>query len=141
MQYDSRGLPITTDSAAAVASLDAAVRSLLGHRPDVSAHLARALAADGGMVAALCLAGFAHQTLSVTVITMSSDLFRRSEVATAAGMAGVFGNLGLLLFSLAIGGLVARVGYSPFFVCLGVLDLLGAALLWTLVKDPASANA
>ena len=32
--------------------------------------------------------GFAHQTLSVTVITMSSDLFKRSEVATVAGMAG-----------------------------------------------------
>ena len=34
------------------------------------------------------LAGFAHQTLSVTVITMSSDLFRRSEVATVTGLAG-----------------------------------------------------
>jgi ACS family hexuronate transporter-like MFS transporter len=92
-------------------------------------------------LALLSLAGFAHQTLSVTVITMSSDLFPRSEVATVAGMAGVFGNLGLLLFSLAIGGLVTTVGYSPFFVCLGLLDLVGAALLWTLVKDPASPNA
>ncbi len=92
-------------------------------------------------LALLSLAGFAHQTLSVTVITMSSDLFPRSEVATVAGMAGVFGNLGLLLFSLAIGGLVTTVGYSPFFVCLGLLDLVGAALLWTLVKDPASTNA
>ncbi|MDE3196477.1 MAG: MFS transporter [Acidobacteriota bacterium] len=92
-------------------------------------------------IALLSLAGFAHQTLSVTVITMSSDLFRRSEVATVAGMAGVFGNLGLLLFSLAIGGLVTTVGYSPFFVCLGVLDLIGAAVLWTLVKDPASTHA
>jgi ACS family hexuronate transporter-like MFS transporter len=92
-------------------------------------------------LALLCLAGFAHQTLSVTVITMSSDLFPRSEVATVAGMAGVFGNLGLLLFSLAIGGLVTTVGYSPFFVCLGLLDLIGAALLWILVKDPSSTNA
>ena len=37
-------------------------------------------------VALLSLAGFAHQTLSVTVITMASDLFKRSEVATVAGM-------------------------------------------------------
>lgn len=92
-------------------------------------------------LALLCVAGFAHQTLSVTVITMSSDLFPRSEVATVAGMAGVFGNFGLLLFSLAIGGLVTTVGYSPFFVCLGLLDLAGAALLWILVKDPASTHA
>ena len=91
-------------------------------------------------LALLCVAGFAHQTLSVTVITMSSDLFKRSEVATVAGMAGTFGNLGLLLFSLAIGGLVSKLGYSPFFICLGVLDLLGAVILWTVVKDPANAK-
>jgi ACS family hexuronate transporter-like MFS transporter len=33
---------------------------------------------------------------------------------------------------------VAKVGYDPFFVALGVLDLAGAALLWTLVRDPAN---
>lgn len=81
------------------------------------------------------LAGFAHQTLSVTVITMASDLFRRSEVATVAGMAGTLGNAGLLTFSLLIGGLVAQIGYSPFFVCLSVLDILGAVVLWTLVRE------
>ncbi|WP_374471899.1 MFS transporter [Phenylobacterium sp.] len=88
-------------------------------------------------IALLCLGGFAHQTLSVTVITMSSDLFRRSEVATVAGLAGMMGNFGVLIFSLLIGGLVASVGYDPFFVALGVLDLLGAVVLWTLVRDPA----
>jgi ACS family hexuronate transporter-like MFS transporter len=87
-------------------------------------------------IALLCLGGFAHQTLSVTVITMSSDLFRRNEVATVAGMGGFCGNLGVLIFSLLIGGLVAKVGYDPFFVALGVLDLAGAVLLWTLVRDP-----
>ncbi|WP_369807966.1 MFS transporter, partial [Phenylobacterium sp. CCH9-H3] len=86
-------------------------------------------------IALLCLGGFAHQTLSVTVITMASDLFKRSEVATVAGLAGTCGNLGVLLFSLAIGGLVATVGYDPFFVALGLLDLVGAVVLWTLVKD------
>src|SRR5262249_1380787 len=39
-------------------------------------------------IALLSLGGFAHQTLSVTVITMSSDLFKRNEVGTAAGLAG-----------------------------------------------------
>src|SRR3954451_8312238 len=82
------------------------------------------------------VAGFAHQTLSVTVITMASDLFRRSEVATVAGMAGTLGNAGLLTFSLLIGWLVSRIGYSPFFVCLGILDIIGAVVLWTLVREP-----
>ena len=77
-------------------------------------------------IALLCLAGFAHQTLSVTVITMSSDLFKRNEVATVAGMAGTFGNAGVLVFSLLMGALVTTIGYTPFFVGLAVLDLLGA---------------
>src|SRR6476469_4884700 len=86
-------------------------------------------------IALLSLAGFAHQTLSVTVITMASDLFKRSEVGTVAGMAGTCGNAGVLLFSLAMGALVARIGYTPFFVGLAALDVLGAALLWTLVRE------
>ena len=86
-------------------------------------------------VALLSLAGFAHQTLSVTVITMSSDLFKRNEVATVAGMAGTCGNAGVLIFSLLIGSLVTRVGYTPFFIGLAVLDLLGAVVLWTVVRE------
>ncbi|MHA6768475.1 MFS transporter [Sphingobium ummariense] len=89
-------------------------------------------------IALLCLGGFAHQTLSVTVITMASDLFRKNEVGTVAGMAGTFANFGVLAFSLAIGALVTTVGYEPFFIVLGVLDLVGAALLWILVRSPAS---
>jgi MFS transporter, ACS family, hexuronate transporter len=83
----------------------------------------------------LSLAGFAHQTLSVTVITMASDLFRRNEVATVAGMAGTCGNAGVLIFSLLMGALVMRIGYTPFFVGLAALDLLGAVILWTVVRE------
>src|SRR5436189_3882604 len=86
-------------------------------------------------IALLSLAGFAHQTLSVTVITMSSDLFKKNEVATVAGMAGTFGNAGLLIFSLLIGALVLKIGYTPFFICLGLLDIVGAVILWTVVRD------
>jgi ACS family hexuronate transporter-like MFS transporter len=91
-------------------------------------------------IALLSLAGFAHQTLSVTVITMASDLFKKNEVATAAGMAGMFGNAGLLIFSLLIGGMVKTAGYSPFFVCLGLFDVAGAVVLWTLVRERAMAE-
>jgi ACS family hexuronate transporter-like MFS transporter len=86
-------------------------------------------------IALFSLAGFAHQTLSVTVITMASDLFKKNEVATVAGMAGTLGNGGLLVFTLLIGALVTTIGYAPFFICLSVLDLTGAAVLWTLVRE------
>ena len=90
-------------------------------------------------VALISLAGFAHQTLSVTVITMAADLFKKNEVGTVAGMAGTMGNFGLLLFNTLIGGLVMTIGYTPFFVALGAFDLLGAVLLWTLVRAPKEA--
>jgi ACS family hexuronate transporter-like MFS transporter len=85
-------------------------------------------------LALLCLAAFAHQTLSVTVITMASDLFARSEVATVAGMAGTFGNTGVLVFNTVVGLAVAAVGYAPFFVALAALDIVGAIVLWSLVR-------
>jgi len=91
-------------------------------------------------LALLCLGGFAHQTLSVTVITMSSDLFKRNEVATVAGLAGTFGNAGVFVFNALIGGLVAAIGYTPFFIGLAVLDLVGAAVLWTVVREPNTAT-
>jgi ACS family hexuronate transporter-like MFS transporter len=84
----------------------------------------------------LCLGGFAHQILSITVITMASDLFRKNEVGTVAGIAGFCGNFGVLLFTLAVGWLVKTIGYDPFFVALSVFDIIGAIWLWTVVREP-----
>ena len=89
-------------------------------------------------IALLCVGGFAHQTLSVNVITLASDLFPRNEVATVAGMVGTAANLGALLISLAIGLMVAKTGYGPFFVLIGGLDLVGAVVLWSMIKPRAA---
>ncbi len=88
-------------------------------------------------VALISLAGFAHQTLSVTMITMATDLFPRNEVGTVAGMAGTSANLGVLISSLLIGGLVSSIGYAPFFVALAALDLVAAVVVWTVIKKPS----
>lgn len=86
-------------------------------------------------LALFCFVGFAHQTLSITVITMASDLFRKNEVATVAGIAGFCGNLGVLVFTAVVGVFVATVGYDPFFVALAVFDILAAIWLWTVVRE------
>jgi ACS family hexuronate transporter-like MFS transporter len=101
----------------------------------VAVGFAGLVASPYAAVALISFAGFAHQVLSVTVITMSSDLFRRSAVGTVAGMAGTLGNVGLLLFSLLIGALVSSIGYTPFFICLGVFDLVGTVILWSVVRE------
>lgn len=92
-------------------------------------------------IALLCVGGFAHQTLSVTCITLASDLFPPRSVGTVAGIAGTFANGGVLIFSLLMGWLVTRIGYDPFFVALGLLDLVAAAVLWTVVRQPQAPTA
>jgi hypothetical protein len=45
--------------------------------------------------------------------------------------------LGLMLFvfTLVVGALVTQIGYSPFFACLSILNIIGAIVLWTLVPE------
>jgi ACS family hexuronate transporter-like MFS transporter len=88
-------------------------------------------------VALISLAGFAHQTLSVTMITMATDLFPRNEVGTVAGMAGTCANFGILLSTLVIARLVDTMGYSPVFIALSILDLAAALVAWTVIRKPA----
>lgn len=90
-------------------------------------------------VALISLAGFAHQTLSVTMITMATDLFPRNEVGTVAGMAGTCANLGILIFTIALGQRVDEIGYTPVFVSLACLDIIAAIVAWTVIRKPARA--
>ncbi|WP_043283758.1 MFS transporter [Paraburkholderia oxyphila] len=90
-------------------------------------------------VALLCLGGFAHQTLSITVISMSADLFPRREVGTVTGLASLVAGIGNFCFTMTMGWFVSRIGYTPFFVALGLGDLIGATLLWTLVRPSNTA--
>jgi ACS family hexuronate transporter-like MFS transporter len=87
-------------------------------------------------IALLSLAAFAHQILSITVITMSSDLFRKHEIGTVAGSAGLLANFGVLLFSLAIGKWVGAIGYEPFFIWVWAADMIAVLVLWSLVRAP-----
>lgn len=91
-------------------------------------------------IALMSIGGFAHQTLSTVVITMSADLFKKNEVATVAGLAGSAAWLGQLSFNLFMGALVAIIGYGPFFIALSLFDIIGAIILWVLIKDPAKHN-
>lgn len=94
------------------------------------------LATSPGMAIALfCIGGFAHQMLSGALLTLSADLFDRRAVGTATGMAGSIGWIGGALFTLIVGALAETVGYSPLFVMLALLDLVGATIVWMLLRD------
>lgn len=83
----------------------------------------------------LCIGGFAHQTLSGALYSITSDVFGRHEVATATGLAGMSGYLGATLFTLLFGIAVTQVGFSPLFGVLAVFDLLAAVVVWLMVRE------
>ena len=86
-------------------------------------------------IALLCVGGFAHQALSGALITLSSDVFGRNEVATANGLTGMAAWTASTLFALVVGALADTLGFSPLFAALAVFDLLGAVVIWTVLKN------
>jgi len=88
----------------------------------------------------LCVGGFAHQTLSGALYTITTDVFSKSDVATATGLLGMSGYLGAALFTLLFGYLVTRIGYNPLFLLLAVFDLVAAAVVGLFVRQGAIAN-
>ena len=89
-------------------------------------------------IALLCVGGFAHQALSGALITLSSDVFGRNEVATANGMTGMAAWLASTMFALVVGALADTIGFSPLFAVLAVFDVLGAVVIWTVLKNKSA---
>ncbi len=84
----------------------------------------------------ISMATFAHQCMSSTLLTLPADLFPKRTVATAFGLAGSVGYAGGLTFILIVGYVAAEFGYAPLFTTIAFLDLIGAALVWILIRAP-----
>jgi ACS family hexuronate transporter-like MFS transporter len=88
----------------------------------------------GVAIILFCVGGFAHQMLSGALITLCADMFDSRTVGTASGMAGTSAWIGGMLFTLLIGQSADAFGYDPLFAALAALDLLAAAVLWSLLR-------
>ena len=71
------------------------------------------------------------------MITLCADWFVPPTVGTATGMAGTAAWIGGMLFTLLIGQGADSFGYNPLFVALAALDLVGAVVLWALLRGRA----
>jgi ACS family hexuronate transporter-like MFS transporter len=86
-------------------------------------------------IALLCVGGFAHQTLSGALFSVTSDMFGKNDVATATGMGGMMGYLGAAAFTALFGVLVTQIGYPPLFVLLAIFDVVAAVLVCVLARQ------
>jgi ACS family hexuronate transporter-like MFS transporter len=82
-----------------------------------------------------CIAAFAHQAMSATLLTLPADLFPDRAVATANGLSGTVGIIGGTLFTIVVGQVAMTIGYSPLFVAIAFFDLIGASILWALLRE------
>lgn len=78
--------------------------------------------------------------LSSMLYAVVGDVLQKREVATATGIAGMFGDLGGALFTLVVGQLASTVGYEPLFALLFVFDL-AAAGLWFFIGERSGGKA
>ena len=90
----------------------------------------------GRAIAFFCIAAFAHQAMSSTLLTLPADLFPARAVATANGLSGTIGGVGGMGFTMVVGVVVMRIGYAPLFVAIALLDLVGSACLWAFLRNP-----
>jgi len=85
------------------------------------------------------IGGFAHQAISSTLLTLPADIFPKRTVASANGASGMAGYAGGILFTWIVGQLARAGNYGPVFLCVGIFDVIGAIVLWTLLREPKAA--
>jgi ACS family hexuronate transporter-like MFS transporter len=86
------------------------------------------------VIALVSLATAAHQGLSANLYTTVSDVFPKRAVASVMGLGGCMGGLGGVIFSAVLPGIViARVGYTPVVLTMGVFHLIGVFVVHKLM--------
>lgn len=70
----------------------------------------------------------------VNLLTVSSEVFPRAQVATVVGLGGMGGSIGGMISTLLTGRVIAAYGYAPVFTVLAFLHLCAFALLFLSIK-------
>lgn len=93
-------------------------------------------------VGLLSLAVALHQAWATNVFTLASDLFPKAAVSSAAGIAGMAGAVGGILFPILVGGLLDRYktagnltgGYNVLFTVCGCTYLVAWGIIYLLTR-------
>lgn len=94
-----------------------------------------------GAVALLGLATASHQGWSANLLTLASDLFPQTAVASVVGMGGFGGAVSGMLISTFTGFLLQFTGsYVPVFILAGCLYLIALLIIQLLVPRLEPAN-
>ena len=78
---------------------------------------------------------------TANMLSMPADVMPASAVASVYGLASMGSGFGGMLFSLVTGWALDRYSYTPVFIGFGLLPMVCALLLWTLLGPLRPARA
>lgn len=84
----------------------------------------------GPVMTMLSITIAADNFLSAHMFAAVTDLFPEHQVGRAAGLMGIAGDLGAMLFPLLTGILVDRISYTPVFLLVALMPLAGTVALF-----------
>jgi ACS family hexuronate transporter-like MFS transporter len=90
----------------------------------------------------ISLAFLGHQFWSVIIQTRPADLFPHEAVGSVSGLIGASGSFGAMLFSLAVGFILSRLGtYLPVFLTVSLLHPIAFGLILAMIPKIAPKKA
>jgi ACS family hexuronate transporter-like MFS transporter len=67
------------------------------------------------------------------MLAMPADVFDKNAVASVYGLASMGSGFGGMIFALITGWVVDHYSFTPVFIGFGIVPLVCAAILWTLM--------
>ena len=89
---------------------------------------------DAIAIAGISVIAFAFQSWIVNLHTIPSDTFPKQDVGSVFGIGGTSAGIASMLFTLLIGQIVDRYGYTPVYVLVGCMAPVGALAFLLLMR-------
>lgn len=85
-------------------------------------------------IASISVIAFAFQSWIVNIHTIPSDTFPKQDVGSVFGIGGTAAGIASMLFTLLVGYVVDRFGYTPVFIMVGFMGPLAAVLFFGIMR-------
>lgn len=84
-------------------------------------------------IALIAVGAWGHQMLSAMLTIQVIENFDGKEVSTVNGLRGSSAWIASFLFTIIVGQFVEKIGFKPFFITMGFLDIIGAIIMCALL--------
>jgi MFS transporter, ACS family, hexuronate transporter len=86
-------------------------------------------------IAFVSIAMLGYTGALANMLSLPADVFPKSAVGSVYGIASMGSGFGGMVFTLITGYVVQHYSYTPVFFGFGVLPLICATILWTLMGE------